>query len=145
MVKKLIKYDFRSYLRLILPIQLILIGIAALSRLVQLFEGTDSTVYDIVFTSSVVLYVIAAIVTLVLTAIVAIVRFYQGMYANEGYLNHTLPVTPAQHILSKLLVSMLFELGSLLAVFISFCVITLGELNIEISEVTLFLAFSILN
>ena len=132
MVKKLIKYDFASYLRLLLPVQLILLGIAALNRLIQLFEDADSIAYQVVFTSSVVLYVIAIIVCLLLTTVVAVVRFYQGMYTGEGYLSHTLPVTPAQHILSKLLVSMLFELGSLLAVFLSFCIATLGELNIEL-------------
>ena len=139
MVKKLIKYDFASFMRLILPVQLILIGIAALSRFIQIFEDTKSSVYNIIFTSSIVLYVIAIVVALVLTAIVAIVRFYQGMYTNEGYLSHTLPVTSTQHILSKLIVSMLFELGSILAVFISFCVITLGELNIEIFKSAFFL------
>lgn len=132
MVKKLIKYNFASYLRLLLPVQLILLGIAALNRLIQLFEVSDSTVYDIIFGSSVFLYVVSIIVCLVLTTIVAIVRFYQGMYTNEGYLSHTLPVTPSQHILSKLLVSLIFHIGSLAAVFLSFCIATLGEFNIEL-------------
>ena len=132
MVRKLIKYDFTSYLRLILPVQLILLGIAALSRIVQIFENTKSEVYNIIFISSMVLYVIAILVCLILTTIVAIVRFYQGMYTNEGYLSHTLPVTPAQHLFSKLIVSMLFEIGSVFTVIVSFCIITLGELNIEI-------------
>ena len=132
MVRKLIKYDFASYMRLLLPVQLVLIGIAALSRFVQLFEAKDSTVYNIVFVSSIVLYCIAIAASLVVTVIVALVRFYQGLYSNEGYLSHTLPVTPAQHIISKLIVSVLFELGTLLAVFVSFCVITLGDVNIEL-------------
>ena len=139
MVKKLIKYDFASYLRLLLPVQLILMGIAALNRIIQIFEDTDSTVYNIIFTSSVVLYVIAIAVCLILTMIVAIVRFYQGMYSNEGYLNHTLPVTPTQHILSKLIVSTVFMLGSALAVFISLCIATFGEFNIELFKAGFFL------
>ena len=132
MVKKLIKYDFASYMRLLLPVQLILLGIAALNRLIQLFEDSNSSVYDIVFGSSVFLYVVSIVVALVLTFVVSIVRFYQGMYTNEGYLNHTLPVTPTQHIFSKLIVSILFYLGTFLAIFLSFMIVTLGELNIEI-------------
>lgn len=132
MVKKLIKYDFASFMRLILPVQLILLGIAALNRIIQLFEDSHATVYNIIFGSSMVLYVISIIVALVLTCVVAIVRFYQGMYSNEGYLSHTLPVTPTQHIFSKLIVSMLFMLGTLFTVFISFIIVTLGEMNIEI-------------
>ena len=139
MVKKLIKYDFASFMRLLLPVQLILLGIAALNRFIQLFETEDSTIYNIIFTSSVVLYVIAIIVCLLLTTIVGIVRFYQGMYSNEGYLSHTLPVTPTQHILSKLIVTTIFELGSVFAVFVSLCVATLGEFNIELFKAGSFL------
>ncbi len=151
MVKKLIKYDFQSFIRLLLPVQLILIGIAAINRIIQLFEPANSnvddlfyyaightgiqssaTVYRTIFVSSIVLYVIAIIVCLLMTVIVSIVRFYQGMYTNEGYLSHTLPVTPAQHIFAKLLSSLIFTLGSLFAVFLSFMVITMGDMNIEI-------------
>lgn len=139
MVRKLIKYDFASYRRLLLPVQLILLGIAGLNRFIQLFEDGTSTVYNIVFTSSIVLYVISIIVALVLTFVVTIVRFYQGMYSNEGYLSHTLPVTPTQHIFSKLLTSVLFYLGTFLAVFLSFEIVTLGEMNIEIFKAAGFL------
>lgn len=139
MVRKLIKYDFQSYLRLLLPIQLILIAIAALNRIVQFFEDTHSTIYNTIFTSSLVLYIISIIVCIVLTVIVAIVRFYQGMYTGEGYLNHTLPVTPSQHIFAKLLTSFLFDFGSLLAIFLSFMVITAGDLNIEIFKAAFYI------
>ena len=139
MVRKLIKYDFASYLRLLLPVQLILLGIAGLNRVVQIFEEADSTIYRTVFTSSIVLYVIAIIVCLLLTLIVAIVRFYQGMYTNEGYLSHTLPVTPTQHIFSKMIVSMIFLLGSLFAIFLSVCIATLGDVNIELWKAGFFL------
>lgn len=132
MVKKLIKYDFASYLRLLLPVQMILLGIAGLNRFIQLFEDTGSAAYTIIFRSSLFLYILSAVVCLVLTGIVAIVRFYQGMYTNEGYLSHTLPVTASQHIFSKLLVSMLFHIGSVITIILSFCIATLGELNIEL-------------
>lgn len=147
MVKKLIKYDFRSYLRLLLPVQLILIGIAAINRIVQFFEpagqrvtygmlgyhyANASDAYHTIFVSSIVLYVISIFVCLLMTLIVSIVRFYQGMYTNEGYLNHTLPVTPTQHIFAKLLTSLVFTVGSLFAIFLSFMVITAGDMNIEI-------------
>ncbi len=139
MVRKLMKYDFASYLRLLLPVQLILLGIAALNRMIQLFEDSSAAVYDIVFISSLVLYVISIIVALVLTFVVSIVRFYQGMYSNEGYLSHTLPVTPTQHIFSKLLVTLLFYLGTFSAIFLSFMIVTLGEMNIEIFKAAGFL------
>ena len=146
MVKKLIKYDFQSYFRLLFPIQLIVLGFALLNRTIQFFEPplnadpegiikTAKTVYDGFFTSTMVLYIIAIIVCLIMT----IIRFYQGMYTNEGYLSHTLPVTPTQHIGAKLLTSIIFFFGGLLAICISFMVITAGSVNIEIFKAFFYL------
>ena len=146
MVSKLIKYDFRSYFRLLFPVQLIILGFALINRMIQFFEppldavGGASTVYKGFFISSLVLYIISIIVCIVMTVIVGIVRFYQGMYTNEGYLNHTLPVTPTQHIFAKLLTSFIFCLGGLLAIFLSFMVITIGDVNIEVFKAFFYLA-----
>ena len=146
MVSKLIKYDFRSYFRLLFPVQLIILGFALINRIIQFFEppldtvGGASTVYNGFFISSLVLYIISIIVCIVMTVIVGIVRFYQGMYTSEGYLNHTLPVTPTQHIFAKLLTSFIFCLGGLLAIFLSFMVITIGDVNIEVFKAFFYLA-----
>lgn len=146
MVSKLIKFDFRSYFRLLFPVQLIILGFALINRVIQFFEppldavGGASTVYNGFFISSLVLYIISIIVCIVMTVIVGIVRFYQGMYTNEGYLNHTLPVTPTQHIFAKLLTSFIFCLGGLLAIFLSFMVITIGDVNIEVFKAFFYLA-----
>lgn len=145
MVRKLIKYDFQSYFRLLFPVQLIIIGFALINRLIQFFEPASdaaeaaSTVYNSVFVSTLVLYILSIFVCLIMTVVVSIIRFYQGMYTNEGYLNHTLPVTPTQHILAKLLTSIIFCLGADLAIFLSFMVITAGEVNIEVFKAITFL------
>ena len=132
MVGKLIKYDFMSFFRLLLPVQLIIIGIAVINRIVQFFEGDGGTIYSIAFTSSVVLLSVACVVALVMCVVIAIVRFYQGLYSNEGYLSQTLPVTPTQHIWSKLLVSLIFEIGTCFAIFVALNVATLGDVNAEL-------------
>ena len=131
MVGKMIKYDFQSFFRLIFPIQLIIIGLAGLNRIVQIFEAPNAT-YRTVFISSIVLLSIAGIVAAVMCYVVAIVRFYQGLYSNEGYLSHSLPLTAAQHIISKLIVSILFELGTFFAIFIAVNVATLGDVGLEL-------------
>lgn len=130
MVGKMIKYDFMSFFRLLFPVQMIVIGIAALNRIIQIFERQTST-YNTVFVSSIVLLVIACVVALVMSYVIGIVRFYQGLYSSEGYLSHSLPVTSAQHIWSKLIVTMLFECGTILAIFIACNVATLGEVGVE--------------
>lgn len=131
MVGKLIKYDFMSFFRLIFPVQLIIIGLAGLNRIVQIFETQGST-YKTVFISSIVLLSVACVVALVMSYVVAIVRFYQGLYSSEGYLSHSLPVTAAQHITSKLIVSILFELGTFLAIFIGANVTVIGDVGVEV-------------
>lgn len=139
MVGKLIKYDFQSFFRLLLPVQLIVIGIAVLNRIIQIFENNTGT-YTTVFISSIVLLVIACMVALVMSYVIGIVRFYQGLYSGEGYLSHSLPVTSAQHIWSKLIVSMLFECGTLFAIFIAVNVAALGEVGAEAYKAVGFLA-----
>ena len=138
MVGKLIKYDFMSFFRLLFPVQLIIIGIAAISRIVQIFEN-DSSAYKISFISSIVLLSISCVVALIMTIVISIVRFYQGMYSNEGYLSHTLPVTPAQHIIAKLIVSIIFEIGSIFAIFLALNVVTLGEVATEVYKAGFYL------
>lgn len=132
MVRKLVKYDFLSYFRLLFPVQMIILGIALINRLIQIFEVRDSSAYNGVFISSVVLLTIACIASLVMTVILSVVRFYQGLYSSEGYLSHTLPVTPSDHIFSKLLVSLIFIAGTAITIFIAICIATFGEVNIEL-------------
>lgn len=139
MVGKMIKYDFMSFFRLLFPVQLIVIGIAVLNRIIQIFERETST-YSTVFISSIVLLVIACVVALVMSYVIGIVRFYQGLYSNEGYLSHSLPVTSAQHIWSKLIVSLLFECGTLLAIFIAANVAVIGEVGSEVYKAAGYLA-----
>ena len=50
---------------------------------------------------------IISCISTVVTIYIAI-RFYRNLYTDEGYLMHTLPVTPRQLILAKLLVAALW-------------------------------------
>lgn len=62
-----------------------------------------------------ILYVfISGVIPLLVTLYMAI-RFYKNMYTDEGYLMHTLPVSPRQLILSKTTIAVFWSyLGSLL-------------------------------
>ncbi|MBQ7364560.1 MAG: hypothetical protein IJW46_03070 [Clostridia bacterium] len=131
MVKKLFKYEFRSYLRTLIPVNLILLAIALMGRIVQFFES-DSIAYGLVFGSSVFMLCAAIIVAYLLTVIMVVVRFYKNLFTSEGYLSFTLPVTPVQHILTKLLTAVLFQVITTAAVFLSLMIMTSGELLVEI-------------
>ena len=49
----------------------------------------------------------------VLSVVVVVVRFYQNLISDEGYLSFTLPVTAAQHIAAKLAAGILFAWAAL--------------------------------
>ena len=68
----------------------------------------------------------------VITALTIIQRFTRNLLGREGYLMHTLPVTPAQLILSKLISSMVWLLCSILVIALSPGVFFLcGMLNVN--------------
>ncbi len=131
MVNKLFKHEMYAYLRTILPMHLVLFGIAILGRLIQLFDD-NSTAYEIVFTSSVVVFSVGVVVCFLLTFILGIRRFYLNLFSSEGYLSFTLPVTQTQHIFVKNIVAVISQIASLIMIIISTCVITFGDVCNEI-------------
>ncbi len=138
MVKKLYKHEIQAYLRVWIPMQIVLCGIALLGRLVQLFE-TESAVYNIINASSVIAYVLAAVVAIGLVFVFSVVRFYKNLFTAEGYLSFTLPVTPTQHILTKLFTAMLFYIATILTVLLSVCIITMGDVLCEVGKAVAYL------
>ena len=131
MVKNLFKHEIFAYIRTLFPLYAVLLGIAFMGRFVQFFEN-DSTAYSIINGSSLIVYVLAIIVTLILTLVFGVVRFYKNLFTGEGYLSFTLPVTPAQHITVKLVTSVIFQALSLISVIISVAIITAGDVFSEI-------------
>ena len=131
MVKKLFRYELKSYSRSLMPMQLILFCIALLTRLIWIFES-DNVAFTIFGNSAVIAFVIACIVCCVMTFVLIIRRFYKNLYSPEGYLSFTLPVNCHQHICAKLLAAMVLTVGTALALVLSICVATCGELTVEL-------------
>lgn len=131
MVKKLFKHEIASYKRIILPMHLILVAIAIVSRVVQLFDD-NSTTYNIIFGSTTTIFVIACIVCVVLTIIYCIKRFYTNFFSHEGYLTFTLPVSTTQHLLTKVTVAVMVQLFSIVMILVACCTITFGDVCVEV-------------
>lgn len=131
MVSKLFKHEINSYLRVVLPMHMVLIGIALLGRFVQLFDN-NSTAYNIVFWSSVVAFIVGVVVCILLTLIFGIKRFYSNLFTSEGYLSFTLPVTSTQHIMVKNIVAVISQIASLVMIIIATCIITFGDVCVEL-------------
>ena len=131
MVKKLFKHELAYYLRSMLPIYGILLAIAAMTRIIFFFEA-DNTVYEIISTIAILSYAVAIIAVFAMTMVFTITRYYRHLFTSEGYLTFTLPVTPTQHIMTKLSTAVLFHVLSSLVILASLCVVTSGDVLIEI-------------
>ena len=120
MLKKLYKHEFHSLFRSLLPIWAALIGFAALSRLTFL-TNLENDVLDMVRGLSVTAYIFAIIAVFVVGLVIVVMRFYKNLLTHEGYLTFTLPFTPTQHIVCKLvcgavviIIDFIIVIGSLL-------------------------------
>lgn len=139
MVKKLIKHEFSAVGRSMFPMAVILLAMAFFTRVIQIFEAQSRT-YDIILGSAIVMLVIAMIVSLVMSAVISIKRFYTNMFTGEGYLTMTLPVTATEHILTKLLVAFVSIAATVVAIIIAASIATLGEVLVEILKAIDYLA-----
>ena len=135
MVKKLFKYEFTSYLKTLIPFNIVLLSVAAFTRIIQFFDldipGYD-VVYDIVFSLSTMTYFLAIVACFAAVFVMAVIRFYKNLYTAEGYLSFTLPVTPAQHIFVKLATAVALMLLTVVSTIVSFAIFSAGELGIEV-------------
>ena len=126
MVKKLLKHEFKYYIRtfgLFLPIVLV---VAVVNRVFRLFD--DSNVINrIIISSSATVLAVSCMALLVLSTVVGIVRFYKNMYSAEGYLTFTLPITNAQHIFVKLLAAVACQAVCSLVVVAAVCIASAGD------------------
>ena len=116
MVGKLIKHEFRATARVMLLVYAALAASAVLANLSLRFTQVDNMFLRIVFGLFVAVFVVGVIAAVVVTAVVMIMRFYQSLLKNQGYLMHTLPVSAHAHIWSKLIVSLVWFAATFLLV-----------------------------
>ena len=109
MLSKLLKYDFKSIIRITVIVTLIAVGAAAIGtvamRLMQLFLRINTGIAGTIISSSIIYLVIACflIVTVYAFAVIFFVikRYYTNFFTDEGYLTFTLPARPVEHLASK--------------------------------------------
>lgn len=141
MVKKLLKHELVSYMRILLPIDAILLIIAAVARIIQFFES-DTVAYDIIFGSSMIALFMGIMACVFMSVIVAIIRFYKNFFTAEGYLTFTLPVTPAQHITVKLLGAMIFQLIAIFTAVLALVIVSAGDVLVEVIKAANYIIYS---
>ena len=112
MLAKLLKYDFKAMFKIFLPLWGVLLVVSGINRLISgspLAEGGGMGI----FTSLLgVMYVLLIMAVMVVTTVIIIARFYQGLLKDEGYLMFTIPVKPWQLLASKLISAMVISIIS---------------------------------
>jgi hypothetical protein len=143
MLKKLLKYEWKSSWRIILAMNcfLLLVTLLGMFSFRALFAENQLEVVQIFGVLSLILYYLTIIVIIFAVLIFMGVRFYRNLYGDEGYLMHTLPVSVHAKVLSKLFVTVAFYLLTTIAIILS--VISLGFSLITYAEPTVDLAAEI--
>ena len=135
MLRKLLKYDLKWTIKLILVFVFIGTGLAIISRLFEL--GPNSLFFEIV-----VGILKGASLSLTITGIANAlirpwVRYGMNMYKDEAYLTNTLPVKRSTHYLSKSLNAFICVLISMLGLVLNVLIMYYSKENLELLKVSL--------
>lgn len=109
MLSKLMKYDLKSMFKIFIPMWLALLVVSLVNR----FTLSQSQ-FDAPQTLSMILYVFLFAAVIIVAVVLIIMRFYNGLLKDEGYLMFTLPVKPWQLVSSKCLSALIIIVLSLL-------------------------------
>lgn len=104
MLGKLLKYDFKSLGKKLLPYFLGVVVLAIFNKLFGLI-ASDNMILSIPKGFLMVAFVLALIGVPMVTFVLGITRFYQNLIKDEGYLVNTLPVKKSSIIASKCIVA----------------------------------------
>jgi hypothetical protein len=126
MLGKLLKYEIKSAARIFLPLYASLVLFAVINNI--FFKINNNELFmNIISVISISAYIFIIIAIFVLTLLVMIQRFYKNLLGDEGYLMFTLPVKTGEHIVSKLLTSMMWVITSTIVTIVSVLIISYNE------------------
>ena len=112
MTGKLLKYDLKSMLRNFIPLWAALVAVSIINYFTLHSLDQAKGVAQLPAMVAMLVYGSLVVAVMVVTAVLVIQRFYQGLLKDEGYLMFTLPVKPWQLLASKLISAMVISLIS---------------------------------
>lgn len=112
MLGKLMKHEFKATSRLMAPLLLVVLGLAALWRVYDGILGGDSESWLMNMLQFLLFFafIFALVAALICAVVLMVQRFAKNLLGDEGYLMFTLPVSQHSLILSKLFVSIVWFL-----------------------------------
>src|SRR5690554_6222607 len=127
MIKELLKYDIKSTARYLLPLYAISFAISLVNGLMKPFDIIENTQgFNLQVIASFMLVTIFYIMIfgiLIGTILIQIQRFQKNLLTDEGYLSFTLPVKTWQHIISKLISSLMWIVLCIIVLLLNFSIV----------------------
>ena len=113
MLGKLLKQDFRATARIMLPLYAAVPVLGLFTNLItRLCENQNGFLIRAIGALVSFVFSLSLIAAVVTTVVLMILRFYRNLMTDEGYLMFTLPVSTTELIFSKLIVSVVWFLGT---------------------------------
>ena len=138
MLGKLLKYEFKNTAKVMLTIYGVLIITTLLGSLGLSTDAIQSDtaelppIIELLFISSIMLYILSIFALFVVTYIYVCIHFYKTMYSDQGYLTHTLPLKPRTLFHAKLITSWVWMMGSMVLFYFSLLGILIGATRGEL-------------
>jgi hypothetical protein len=117
MLGKLMKYDFKALAKMLFPVYGVMIALMFVVSLMAKLNLENNALFVIL--ALLLGFLIAASFTV--TIICVVLRFYNGLLKNEGYLSFSLPVKTETHIAAKVINAVIWAIMEIFALMI--CVI----------------------
>jgi hypothetical protein len=128
MLKKLIKYEFKSVSRKLIPLILGTLALAILTSILFTVnfrmlgsdsESVASSVFSMVLITLMIFSILAIVASIFVTWFILMQRYYKNFFGDEGYLTFTLPVKTSDHLTAKLISGVVWMLAGVLTVVVS--------------------------
>lgn len=108
MLGKLYKHEWKETAKLLIPLHLILILFTIIGAIILSTDLLQNESFEMLTISCMLLYILSIFTVFIVTIVYLTIRFYKTMYARQGYLTHTLPVSTSSVINTKIVVSSLW-------------------------------------
>jgi hypothetical protein len=122
MLGKLMRHELIATSRLLIPTYFVLLFLSIINRLL-INMNFDNKIFEVVRGLVIFAYGTSVFVVIVVTFFYMIIRFYKNLLTDEGYLMFTLPVKKHELVNSKLLITILWTIISILSIIISLFIV----------------------
>lgn len=120
MLGKLYKHELKAQYKMYLGIYAIILlftGMSCLSG--NLSDLFDNVFFNTIYVTTLTLSILGLIAMFFITMILSVVRYYNNLIKDEGYLMHTLPVPSIYHHLVKLTTPLVWFLADIVILFLA--------------------------